>query len=96
VTSVDLGARRIMKHVSLQTKGQTYHIEVNQPSKDELKEGLSFVREKVDEANQPQQVQTDNGLDPTEQLQNIKNLHDEGVLTDDEFEEKKQSLLDKI
>lgn len=34
--------------------------------------------------------------DPTEQLKNIKELHEQGVLTDDEFEEKKQKLLDKI
>lgn len=36
------------------------------------------------------------GVDPTEQLKNIKELHDSGVLSDEEFEEKKQDLLDQI
>jgi hypothetical protein len=34
--------------------------------------------------------------DPTEQLKNIKELHEAGVLSDEEFEDKKENLLDKI
>lgn len=34
--------------------------------------------------------------DPMEKLSQIKDLHDQGVLTDEEFEEKKKELLDQI
>ena len=95
-TSVDLDTGLINRRVSIQTKGQTYHIQAQGPSKDELRDGMRFIRKKIEEANKPQQVQTETKPDPTEQLQNLKKLHEEGVLTDDEFNQKKQSLLDKI
>lgn len=95
-TSVDLDTGLVNRRVSIQTKGQTYHIQSQGPSKDELREAMRFIREKIEEANKPQQVQTESEPDPTEQLQNIKELYEEGVLTDAEFEEKKQALLDKI
>lgn len=96
VTSVDLDTGLMARRVSLQTKGQTYHVQSQGPSKTELRDAMKFIREKVEEANRPQQVPADNDPDPTEQLKNLKELHDDGVLTDEEFEEKKRSLLDKL
>lgn len=96
VTSVDLDTGLMARRVSLQTKGQTYHIQAQGPSKDELRDAMRFIREKVEEVHQPQQVQATSEPDPTEQLQNLTELHDQGVLSDEEFEEKKQSLLDQI
>lgn len=95
-TSVDLDTGLVNRRVSIQTKGQTYHIQAQGPSKDELREAMRFIREKIEEANRPQQVQAKSSPDPTEQLKNLKELHQEGVLTDKEFKSKKQSLLDKI
>lgn len=95
-TSVDLDTGLVNRRVSIQTKGQTYHIQAQGPSKDELREAMRFVREKIEEANRPQQVQAESSPDPTEQLKNLKELHQEGVLTDEEYKSKKQSLLDKI
>ena len=34
--------------------------------------------------------------DPTEQLQRLKQLHDDGILTDEEYEAKRQKLVDEI
>lgn len=96
ISSVDLDTGLVDKRVSLQTKGQTYHVQATEPGKDEVKRALRFVREKVEEAHQPQTVQTASEPDPTEQLKNLKELHEQGVLTDEELEEKKQSLLDQI
>lgn len=97
ITSVDLDTGLINKRLTLQTAGQTYHIEVHEPGKDECRDAVRFIRKKISEANQSQVVtQESSDPDPTEQLKNIKQLHDEGVLTEKEFEEKKQSLLDKL
>ena len=34
--------------------------------------------------------------DPTEQLQRLKALHDDGILTDEEYEAKRRKLVDEI
>lgn len=97
ITSVDLDTGLVNKRISLQTAGQTYHIEAQEPGKDECRQLVRFVREQIRETqtqSQPQVQSSD--PDPTEQLKNLKELHEEGVLSDEEFEEKKQSLLDDI
>lgn len=97
VTSVDLDTGLTMKRLSLQTAGQTYHIEAHEPDKDECRQITRFIRNKISEANQQQVInQETSEADPTEQLKNLKELHERGVLTDEEFESKKQSLLDKL
>lgn len=95
ITSVDVDTGLVKKRISLQTKGHTYHIEVDKPGKDECREICSFVREKMREQQESTQQGTSEP-DPTEQLARLKDLHDSGALSDEEFEEKKQALLDKI
>ena len=36
------------------------------------------------------------GIDPTLQLEKINELKEKGIITKEEFEEKKKSLLDKL
>ncbi|MFD1527347.1 MULTISPECIES: PH domain-containing protein [Halobacteriales] len=96
ITSVDLDTGLVNKRVSLQTPGQTYHIEVQEPGKDEVREIVSFIREKINEVNQPDTVVAESEPDPLDQLDKLQELHEKGVVDDEEFEEKKQSLLDKV
>ncbi|KOX93379.1 hypothetical protein AMS69_05455 [Haloarcula rubripromontorii] len=97
ITSVDLDTGLVNKRLSLQTPGQTYHIEAHDPGKDEVRRAVKFIRSKIAESNEDTVVVEDSSEpDPTEQLKNLKELHEEGVLTDEEFEEKKSDLLDKI
>jgi len=97
ITSVDLDTGLVNKRISLQTAGQTYHIEVHDPGKKECREAVAFIRKKISESKQPQVVQQEaSEPDPTEQLKNLKKRHEDGILSDEEFEDKKKSLLDKI
>lgn len=97
ITSVDLDTGLVNKRISLQTPGQTYHIEVHDPGKQECREGVAFIRKKIAESKQPQVVQQEaSEPDPTEQLKNLKELQENGILSEEEFEKKKKSLLDKI
>lgn len=96
VTSVDLDTGLVNRRVSIQTKGQTYHVQAQGPSKDELRDAMRFIREQVEAANRPQQVQATSEPDPTDRLMKVKELHDQGLLTDDEFEEKRRALVDEI
>ena len=96
VVSCDLDTGLVAKRLSLQTKGPTYHIQVNEPDRDELREAVRFIRDTAEEASKTVVQGGESEPDPTEQLKNVKELHEQGVLTDAEFEEKKQNLLDKI
>lgn len=96
ITSVDLDTGFVTKRLSLQTPGQTYHIEAHEPDKEEVRDAVKFIRNKITDSQQGQTVIQESQPDPTEQLKNIKELHDQGVLTDEEFEEKKSELLDKL
>lgn len=58
----------------------------------ELREEIEKLKQQDKEAA----AAAGSGVDPTEQLKNIKELHDNGVLSDEEFEQKKQDLLDQI
>lgn len=95
ITSVDLDTGLRNKRISLQTPGQTYHIEAFDPDKDECREITRYIREKISEINQQETVVTQE-TDPTEQLQNLKELHEQGAISDEQFEEKQEALLDKI
>lgn len=97
ITSVDLDTGLVNKRVTLQTAGQTYHIEAQDPGKSECREVVKFVRDKLRDS------QTNNGNnsnesenDPLEQLEKLKELHEKGVVSDQEFSQKKERLLDKI
>ncbi|ELZ67060.1 hypothetical protein C457_13524 [Haloferax prahovense DSM 18310] len=98
ITSVDLDTGLVNKRLTLQTAGQTYHIEAHEPGKDEVRDAVRFIRQKISEANQPQVIQNTESSepDPLDQLKKLKELHDEGILSDDEFEEKKATLLEKV
>lgn len=95
ITSVDLDTGLQIKRISLQTPGQTYHIEAHEPGKEECREVVKFIRERIAD-EQTQESGDSQGTDPTKQLQNLKELHDEGAITDEEFEENRETLLEKI
>jgi hypothetical protein len=95
ITSVDLDTGLTNKRISLQTAGQTYHIEAHEPGKDECRDITRFIRKKISDIN-TQETVVSQEADPTEQLQNLKQLHEQGAISDEQFEEKQEALLDKI
>lgn len=94
ITSVDLDLGAVFKRLSLQTPGQTYHIDIGGLSKDDSREMSRFVRNKASEAQE--NGGSEGETDPVDQLERLRDLKDDGVLTEEEFEEKKTDLLDKI
>lgn len=98
ITSVDLDTGLTFKRMTLQTPGSTYHIEAQEPGKEEVREVVSFIRDERRKANQTEVVSTEDSSepDPLEQLDKLKELHEKGAVSDNEFEEKKSDLLDKI
>jgi hypothetical protein len=99
ITSVDLDTGLVNKRLTLQTPGQTYHIEAHEPGKDEVRRAIRFIRQKVEKTNQPdviQQQSDESEPDALEKLEKLKELNDSGAISDEEFDDKKQELLDEI
>jgi len=96
ITSVDIDIGAVVgDRISIQTRSQTYHIQIDRPEAEEVREAAQFIRDKADETHQSRGV-VKQEPDPTEQLKRLKELYDDGVLTEEEFIEKKQNILDKI
>ena len=76
------------------TTGQSkFH---NIPRPDNFAALLYKVREERSVSMQGGTVVQAADADPTEQLQRLKKLHDDGILTDEEYEAKRQKLVDEI
>ena len=96
ITSVDLDTGLVNKRVTLQTAGQTYHIEAQEPGKSECREVVKFVRNKIRDSQTSSNQTEKKEDDPLDQLDKLKDLHEKGAISEEEFEEKKEDLLDKI
>lgn len=95
ITSVDLDTGLVNKRITLQTPGQTYHVEAQNPDKTECRNIVKFVRDKIRES-QKQNSNDSSKKSPLDRLEKLKDLHDQGALSDEEFEEKKQELMSEI
>ncbi|MDS0221036.1 PH domain-containing protein [Haloarcula sp. S1AR25-5A] len=85
----------LIEELQIRAGGATYEMQVLDEA--EAKKAMKYIRQKMKSAQKPSlETSSDSAPDPTEQLKNIKDLHDEGILSEEEFEEKKQKLLDKI
>lgn len=94
ITSVDLDLGMLYKRLSLQTPGQTYHIDIGGLGKTECRKMARFVRDQISEAQET--GSSGDETDPVDQLERLRDLKEDGVLTKEEFEQKKSDLLDKI
>lgn len=96
ISTVDLKSGLVRTRLSLQTDMKTYGIEIGHLNDDECKRMSRFIREKVSEANQQSAAGSDSTADPLDKLERLRDLKDEGVISDEEFDEKKAELLDQI
>ena len=70
-------------------------------NKEELNQAGEYIQERVAEIDGKQGDEVDdesasNDEDPLDRIEKLADLRDNGVLTDEEFEEKKSELLDEI
>lgn len=98
ISTVDLKSGLVWTRISLQTDMKTYGIDVGFLSDDTAKSMSRFIREKVSEANQTADasVQDQASNDPLEQLEHLRELKEDGVVSEQEFSDKKQDLLEKM
>lgn len=94
IGGVDLNKGLVNKYLKFQSYGRTYKIHTNDIETG--KKSRDYIRQRKREINEENQPSDKSRIDPTEQLKNLKELYKEDMLTEDEFEEKKSDLLDKI
>ncbi|WP_324666079.1 SHOCT domain-containing protein [Haloarcula sediminis] len=82
----------------IQTAGRTYYIKIAGTHFDEeqsLSEAASYIRNKQQESEkQPNESETQS--DPLDRLEKLNQLKEAGALSQSEFQEKKEELLDQI
>jgi uncharacterized membrane protein YdbT with pleckstrin-like domain len=74
--------------------GQSRFADIPEP--EEFQSLLYKVREDRDNAHRAEAAGPVPASDPTERLERLAKLHEDGIITDEEYEEKRQSILDEI
>ena len=89
--------------LAINMQGVAYPLKMNGIKNDEVAKFVSLVQDTASAARRAehnqsrQQVVVQNGGDPTAQkLQQLKNLHDTGVLSDAEYQAKRKALLSSL
>lgn len=104
ISSVEVSFGMVQKRLNLETDSKVFGIGVGQIDKDEVQDMARFIRQKMRELDQADSgytasevdSDTDSEQDPLDKLERLGKLRDSDVITEDEFQEKKQSLLDQI
>lgn len=103
ISSVEVSFGMVQKRINLETDSKVFGIGVGQLGKDEVQDMAQFIREQMREPNRVEVSKntqtsdsTDSDEDPLDKLERLGELRDNGVITEEEFQEKKQSLLDQI
>lgn len=93
ITGVDLDAGMIHKRLTVQTHGRTYHLSGTRSKKEDCHEAVGFIRRKIDSQNREGESRSD---DPLDMLEKLSDLYEKGILTNEEYEEKKKSILETV
>jgi hypothetical protein len=90
ISSIDLDKGIFLSKIVFHTSNDKIVLNCNFEDAKKLK----LIVEKIRDENQ--ESSTQNIEDPIEKIKKLKQLKDEGIITDQEFEEKKKILMDRI
>lgn len=102
IASVEVSFGMVQKRLNLETDSKVFGIGVGKIAKDEVQDAAQFIREKTRESNRHEESASSpsdsltEDKDPLDKLERLGTLRENGVITDEEFQQKKQSLLDQI
>lgn len=97
VSSVNLRKGMIVKKIAVELQSATYGIGVTGSSdSNELKSMVEFIRKKSRPSRETQAGSVDGEMDSLDKIDKLRQLNEKGAISDTEFEEKKQDLLDQV
>jgi hypothetical protein len=78
---------------------QKNHVAIKKPQPEECQKAVEFIENKIPDTadlsnRDTADEETDSG--PLDKIEKLQELRDSGAITDDEFEKKKEELLDQI
>lgn len=92
--SIDRGWTK--RRIQVTTRSRTYYFEVKGSDHDKISPTVDYIRKKREEAVSGTKTVSGETDSPIEKLERLSDLHEQGAVTDSEFETKKQELLDEI
>lgn len=96
ITGVDMDMGWINKRLTISTHGREYHISGFGTQKKVVKGAMDYIR-KMQKQDPPRTEQeTEEVEDPLEQIEKMAQLEESGVITEEEFESKKEELMDRV
>lgn len=97
ISSVNLRKGMVFKKIAIETQSATYGIGVtNSHDSDEVQAMVEFIRTKSRSPRETQGGSASGETDPLERIDQLKQLKEKGAISDEEFEQKKDDLLDQI
>jgi hypothetical protein len=84
------------RRIQVTTRSRTYYFEVKGSDHDKISPAVDYIRKKREEAVSGTETISEETDSPMEKLERLSDLHEQGAVTDSEFESKKQELLDEI
>lgn len=82
--------------IQVATRGQTYYFEVRAKDSEYMNEVVDFIRQNQQESRTTRTPEATPTETPLNKLKQLGELHAEGILSDEEFRNKKESLLEEI
>ena len=96
IRDIDYKSGLMNSYLIIHTDTKTYKFDVGNLHKDKVKDMAKFVQNKTTEAQYSTNYQSKSSEDPLDKLERLQDLKNEGVISEEEFAEKKESLLDQI
>ncbi|WP_049994988.1 PH domain-containing protein [Halapricum salinum] len=97
ISSVNLRKGMVFKKIAIETQSATYGIGVtNSHDSNELQAMVNFIREKSRSSRGAQDGSAGGETDPLDRIDKLKELNEKGAISDEEFEQKKDDLLDQV
>ena len=92
--SIDRGWTK--RRIQVTTRSRTYYFEVKGSEHDKISPTVDYIRQRRREAVSGSETVSGKTDSPMEKLERLSDLHEQGAISDSEFEEKKKELLDQI
>lgn len=97
ISGVSVTSGMINVAIRIDSRGTTYKFRVQQAqnSEDIAHEAVEFIRDKTSQATNPDTTEQDSES-PIDKLERLRDLKEDGIISEEELEEKKEDLMDDI
>ena len=97
ISSVNLRKGMVFKKIAIEMQSATYGIGVTDShDSDELQAMVKFIRENSRSSRETQGGSSGGETDPLDRIDQLKQLNKKDAISDEEFKQKKEELLDQI